>query len=102
LGADIANAWVAVGFRELGIGPEELRASHLGELVSIGRLSVNDAARTVLGPRAAGGLDQRGRRSAASIMPCLATDRRATRSVSSTDSFSSTHRSISICVMGPA
>jgi hypothetical protein len=58
LAADIANAWVAVGFRELGIGPQELRASRLGEQVSIGRLSVDEAARTILGPRAAGGLDQ--------------------------------------------
>jgi hypothetical protein len=58
LAADIASPRVAAGFRELGIGPQEVRASHLGEQVSIGRLSMDDAAQAILGPRAAGGLDQ--------------------------------------------
>jgi hypothetical protein len=56
--ANIAEPEAALAFRELGIGPQQVAASGLGEVVSIGRLSVDDAARTILGPRAAGGLDQ--------------------------------------------
>ena len=54
LAADIADPTVALAFRELGIGPDEVRAAEVGEQVSIGRLPVDEAARTILGPGAVG------------------------------------------------
>ncbi len=56
LAANIANPTVALDFRDLGIGPDEVRIAGVGEQVSVGRLSVDDAARAILGPRAVGDL----------------------------------------------
>jgi hypothetical protein len=51
LQADVANPWAALSFRTLGINPDDVRASSTGESVTIGRVSVQDAARAILGPR---------------------------------------------------
>ena len=48
LAADVVRADDAAAFRELGIGAEQVRAAHLGERVSMGALSVQDAARLLL------------------------------------------------------
>lgn len=59
LAAGIANPSVAAEFYlELGISPRQIRVAGIGEEISIGRMSVEDAAKAILGPRAAGALDQ--------------------------------------------
>jgi hypothetical protein len=59
LAAGIADPWVAAEcFRELGISARQIRGAGIGEQISIGSMSLEDAAKVLLGPRAAGGLDQ--------------------------------------------
>jgi hypothetical protein len=59
LTAGIADPWVAAEcFRELGISARQIRGAGIGEQISIGSMSLEDAAKVLLGPRAAGGLDQ--------------------------------------------
>ena len=58
LAADIADPTVALAFRELGIGPDEVHAAEVGEQVTIGRLPIGEAARLILGPHAASDTDQ--------------------------------------------
>ncbi len=48
LAADVVRAYDASALRELGIGAEQVRAAQLGERVSMGALSVQDAARLLL------------------------------------------------------
>jgi hypothetical protein len=56
LTADIADPIAALEFRDLAIGPDEVRAARVGERVTVGSLSIEDAARSILGPRADAGL----------------------------------------------
>jgi hypothetical protein len=59
LAAGIADPRVAAEFCfELGISAKQIQLAGIGEQVSIGSMSVEDAVTAVLGPRAAGGLDQ--------------------------------------------
>lgn len=59
LAAGIADAWVAREcFRDFGISAEQIQAAGVGEQITIGTMSLEDAAKVILGPRAAGGLDQ--------------------------------------------
>jgi hypothetical protein len=59
LAAGIADPWVAAEcFRELGISASQIRVAGIGEQISIGSMSLEDAVKVLLGPRAAGGLDQ--------------------------------------------
>jgi hypothetical protein len=97
LEADIANPWLAVRFRKPGTGPEELRGSRLDEQVSIGRLSVDNAGRAILGPRAANGLDQLGRRSTASSWPAATRPAAEGRVSSSCPRARRPHRADRVC-----
>jgi hypothetical protein len=59
LAAGIADPRVAAEFfTELGISARQIQVAGIGEQISIGRMSVEDAAKVILGPRAVGGLDQ--------------------------------------------
>ena len=58
LTAGIADPGAAEFFTELGISAGQIRMAGIGEQISIGSMSVEDAAKAILGPRAAGGLDQ--------------------------------------------
>lgn len=58
LTAGIADPGAAEFFTELGISAGQIRVAGIGEQISIGSMSVEDAAKAILGPRAAGGLDQ--------------------------------------------
>ena len=58
LTAGIADPGAAELFTELGISAGQIRVAGIGEQISIGSMSVEDAAKAILGPRAAGGLDQ--------------------------------------------
>jgi hypothetical protein len=59
LAAGIADPRVAAEFCfELGISAKQIQLAGIGEQVSIGSMSVEDAATAILGLRAAGGLDQ--------------------------------------------
>jgi hypothetical protein len=59
LAAGIADPWVAAEcFRDFGISAEQIQAAGVGEQITIGTMSLEDAAKVILGPRAAGGLDQ--------------------------------------------
>ena len=58
LTAGIADPGAAEFFTELGISAGQIRVAGIGEQISIGSMSVEDAAKAILGPRAADGLDQ--------------------------------------------
>jgi hypothetical protein len=59
LAAGIADPRVAAEFGfELGISAKQIQLAGIGEQVSIGSMPVEDAATIILGPRAAGGVDQ--------------------------------------------
>jgi hypothetical protein len=59
LAAGIADPWVAAEcFRDFGISAEQIQAAGIGEQLTIGTMLLEDAAKVILGPRAAGGLDQ--------------------------------------------
>jgi hypothetical protein len=58
LAAGIADPEAAESFAELGISAKQIRVAGIGEQISIGSMSVEDAAKAILGPGAAGGLDQ--------------------------------------------
>ena len=59
LAAGIADPRVAAEFCfELSISAKQIQLAGIGEQVSIGSMPVEDAATIILGPRAAGGVDQ--------------------------------------------